>query len=73
LTRESGEKLHPFTIRLKDRIGGETQPLRLSLDPGSKTTGIAVVRDVERIDPETGEGRREAHVLWLAELTLANR
>ncbi|MBK1650621.1 RNA-guided endonuclease IscB, partial [Rhabdochromatium marinum] len=62
-------RLHPFTIRLKDRLGGETQPLRLSLDPGSKTTGIAVVREVERIDPETGEIRREAQVLWLAELT----
>ncbi|MBK1650190.1 RNA-guided endonuclease IscB [Rhabdochromatium marinum] len=62
-------RLHPFIIRLKDRIGGETQPLRLSLDPGSKTTGIAVVREVERIDPDTGEVRREAQVLWLAELT----
>ncbi|MBK1649324.1 RNA-guided endonuclease IscB, partial [Rhabdochromatium marinum] len=64
-------RLHPFTIRLKDRIGGETQPLRLSLDPGSKTTGIALVRELECIDLETGTGEvsREAHVLWLAELT----
>ncbi|MBK1648013.1 RRXRR domain-containing protein [Rhabdochromatium marinum] len=62
-------RLHPFKIRLKDRIGGETQPLRLSLDPGSKTTGIALVRDLERIDPDTGEVCREAHVLWLGELT----
>ncbi|MBK1649424.1 RNA-guided endonuclease IscB [Rhabdochromatium marinum] len=61
-------RLHPFIIRLKDRIGGETQPLRLSLDPGSKTTGIAVVREVERIDPDTGEVCRDAPVLWLAEL-----
>ncbi|MBK1647651.1 RNA-guided endonuclease IscB [Rhabdochromatium marinum] len=62
-------RLHPFTIRLKDRIGSETQPLRLSLDPGSKTTGIALVRHLERIDLETGEVSREAHGLWLAELT----
>jgi hypothetical protein len=31
----------PFTIRLKHRVAGEVQP-RVSLDPGSKTTGIAV-------------------------------
>ena len=29
-------KLYPFTIRLKDRIGGEVQPLRVKLDPGSR-------------------------------------
>ncbi|MBK1649147.1 RRXRR domain-containing protein, partial [Rhabdochromatium marinum] len=61
-------RLAPFTIRLKDRIGGETQPLRLKLDPGSKTTGMALVRDVERINPDTGEVCRDAPVLWLAEL-----
>jgi 5-methylcytosine-specific restriction endonuclease McrA len=38
-------KHYPFTIRLKDRIGGETQPLRVKLDPGSRHTGIAVVRE----------------------------
>ena len=38
-------KQYPFTIRLKDRIGGEVQPVRIKLDPGSKVTGIAVVRD----------------------------
>ena len=36
---------YPFTIRLKDRSGGETQPVSLKLDPGSKTTGIAIVRE----------------------------
>ena len=40
-------KIAPFTIRLKDRIGGETQPVRVKLDPGSKTTGLAVVREEE--------------------------
>lgn len=38
-------KRYPFTIRLKDRIGGETQPLRLGLDPGSRTTGLALMRE----------------------------
>lgn len=62
-------RMAPFTIRLKDRSGGATQPLRIKLDPGSKTTGIAVVREDEQVDPETGEVRRAAHVLWLGELT----
>lgn len=35
----------PFVIRLKDRDGGEVQPVRLGVDPGSKTTGMAVSRD----------------------------
>jgi 5-methylcytosine-specific restriction endonuclease McrA len=61
-------RLAPFTIRLKDRVGGETQPLRVKLDPGSKTTGIALVRETETVDPETGEVERTAHVLWLGEL-----
>lgn len=36
---------HPFTIILKDREGGETQPIQVKLDPGSKTTGIAIVAE----------------------------
>ncbi|MDK2750110.1 MAG: HNH endonuclease [Halomonas meridiana] len=52
-------KRYPFTIRLKDRVGGETQPLRLGIDPGSKTTGLALMRETE------GEQR---HVLCLFEL-----
>ncbi|MDR5898430.1 RNA-guided endonuclease IscB [Halomonas vilamensis] len=51
-------KRYPFTIRLKDRVGGDTQPLRLKLDPGSKTTGLAVAR-------ETNDGQ---NVLCLFEL-----
>ena len=49
---------YPFTIILK-KEGEEasTQPLRLKLDPGSKTTGIAIVNDA------SGE------VVWAAELT----
>jgi 5-methylcytosine-specific restriction endonuclease McrA len=51
----------PFTIRLVDRKAEDCalQPVRIKLDPGSKTTGIAVVRDRE--DAETA-------VLFLAEL-----
>ncbi len=52
-------RLDPFTIRLKDRIGGGIQPVRIKPDPGSKTTGLALVR-------EHGEGQ---HVLCLAEIT----
>lgn len=40
-------KMVPFTIRLKDRTVAESQtsPLQLKLDPGSKTTGFAVLRE----------------------------
>lgn len=40
-------KIAPFTIRLKDRTveESELQPLRLKLDPGSKTTGFSVLRE----------------------------
>ncbi len=40
-------KMYPFTIRLVDREGGETQPLVLKLDPGSKQTGVALVREAD--------------------------
>ncbi|MGC8490076.1 MAG: RRXRR domain-containing protein, partial [Clostridia bacterium] len=60
----------PFTIRLVDRSVGESrlQLVRVKLDPGSKTTGIALVRDEERIDRKTGEIQRVVHVLWTGEL-----
>jgi 5-methylcytosine-specific restriction endonuclease McrA len=45
------------------------QPVRLKLDPGSKTTGIALVRESEDVDKETGEILQNAHVLFLAELS----
>ncbi len=35
----------PFVIRLKQRETGEVQPVKLKLDPGSKTTGIALTRE----------------------------
>jgi 5-methylcytosine-specific restriction endonuclease McrA len=49
---------YPFTIILKDRDGGEVQPVALKIDPGSKTTGIALVGDFQR-------GKR---VLWAGEI-----
>ncbi|MFZ3139346.1 RNA-guided endonuclease IscB [Polaromonas sp.] len=40
-------KMFPFTIRVVDRLveDSELQALRIKLDPGSKTTGIALVRE----------------------------
>lgn len=40
-------RMLPFTIRVVDRKVADCtlQPLRLKLDPGSKTTGMAVVRE----------------------------
>lgn len=37
--RAVAHKRYPFTIRLKDRSGGDTQSLRLKLNPGSKSRG----------------------------------
>lgn len=51
-------RMAPFTIILKEREGGATQATELKLDPGSKTTGIAVVI--------TGE--QSKRVVWAAEL-----
>jgi 5-methylcytosine-specific restriction endonuclease McrA len=44
-------RMEPFTIRLKDRAidNSETEPLRLKLDPGSKTTGMAVMSESGRV------------------------
>ena len=38
----------PFTIILKHRKQGQTQQLRLKIDPGANTTGIALVGDFKR-------------------------
>ncbi len=51
-------RVYPFTIRLKDRVGGETQDLRLGIDPRSKTTGLMLARECEKIDSESGEIKR---------------
>jgi len=41
-------RLHPFTIILKDRADGDIQPVEVKIDPGSKTTGIALVGHFEQ-------------------------
>jgi 5-methylcytosine-specific restriction endonuclease McrA len=63
-------RLIPMVIRLIDRQAGDCdfQPLRLKLDPGSKTTGLALVREVEKVDVSTGEHRVGGTVLNLMEL-----
>jgi len=38
-------KRYPFTIIMKNVITPEPLPLRLKIDPGSKTTGLAIVND----------------------------
>jgi 5-methylcytosine-specific restriction endonuclease McrA len=65
----------PFSIRLVDRCVNDSvlQPLQIKLDPGSKTTGIAIVRESERVDIETGEIHTTVHVLNLFELTHRGR
>ncbi len=48
---------YPFTIILKEaRPDAQPQPLRVKLDPGSKTTGMAVVNDAS------------GQVVWAADL-----
>lgn len=58
-------RLHPLAIRLVDRRleDSQLQPLRLSLDPGSKATGLAIAR-VE----QAPEGDPVMHVAALFEL-----
>lgn len=49
----------PFTIILTDRIAAESQthPYRLKLDPGSKTSGLAIIQE------------HMARIVWAGELT----
>jgi len=60
-------KLFPFVIRLVDRTVAQSafQPLRLSLDPGSKTTGLALSRIEKAAD---GVVEPVMHVRFLMEL-----
>jgi hypothetical protein len=55
-------QLFPFTIRLVDRSGGNTQPILLKIDPGATTTGFALNRVAK--DDTTNQT-----TLHLAELT----
>ena len=61
-------RMMPFTIRLVDRLQENSilQPLRLKLDPGSKTTGLALVREKETEEASTGEIIRTLTVLTLS-------
>lgn len=63
-------RMVPFTIRLVDRYRENAilQPVRLKLDPGSQTTGMALVREREAVDQATGEILRTGVVLTLLEL-----
>lgn len=68
-------RVMPFVIRLVDKKAEDCafQPLRIKLDPGSKTTGFALVRDIVVVDAASGEVRRESAVLNLIELTHRGR
>ena len=68
-------RLIPFAIRVVDRTVEESalQPVKIKLDPGSKTTGIALVRDRDTTDVNTGEVGTVANVLNLSEITHRGR
>ena len=63
-------KLMPFVIRLTDRLveNSVLQTLECKLDPGSKVTGLAIVRAAETVDASTGECVKELAVVSLAEI-----
>jgi 5-methylcytosine-specific restriction endonuclease McrA len=48
----------PFTISLKECVSRDIQPLEAKIDPGSKTTGIALVL----------QGKKERKVIWAAHI-----
>src|SRR5579859_8003100 len=55
---------YPFTLILQRTVPeATTTPLRLKIDPGSKTTGLALVTDDDTDDTETGQ------VVWAGEVT----
>ena len=68
-------RVMPFTIRVVDLKAHdcEFQALRIKLRPGSKTTGIALVRETETADAASGETHRAATVLNLFELAHRGR
>lgn len=68
-------RLLPFAIRLVDRTATDCafQPITIKLDPGSKTTGIALVRESATLHATTGEVTTAANVLNLFELAHRGR
>ena len=67
--------LVPLVIRLVDRKACSCafQLLRLKLDPGSKTTGLALVREAQAVGQLTGEVQAIIVVLSLMELVHRGR
>jgi len=49
---------YPFTIIMTHRVGGDLQPVEIKFDPGSRTTGIALV----------GHFDRGSEVIWAGNL-----
>ena len=68
-------RLVPFVIRLVDVRARDcqTQPLRIKIDPGSKTTGMALVREAETIVLETGQITQGVVVLSLIDIAHRGR
>ncbi len=66
-------KMYPFTIRLKDRIGGEIQSIRIKIDPGSKHTGLAIVRENKIINATESEDQNKLTVLNLFQINHRGR
>lgn len=60
----------PFVIRLKDRTAEQSiaHPHVVKIDPGSTTTGIAVARETEKVDTDTGVITTTHDAVWLGEL-----
>ena len=58
-------RLAPFTIRLKDRLAEASaiQPVVLKVDPGSRTTGLALAREEAT---EAGPVHHALHLVHLA-------
>src|ERR1035437_2354367 len=68
-------QMYPLAIRVVDLMFEEVaaangiQPMRLSADPGSKFTGLALCRVSESVDSETGEiSAPVMHICFLMEL-----
>ena len=68
-------RLVPMVIRLIDRQVDDCQLqlLRLKIDPGSKTTGLALVREIRAVAASTGEIQQGVAVLNLLELVHRGR
>lgn len=50
--------MYPFTIRLRDRLGGEVQPVCIKIDPGSQHTGVVVGLEKESLNTEQVKERK---------------